>query len=173
MLLFFHHKLIGLPFQSISLMETPLISSSKTSHDSGNGGANNSSSPLVFFDISNDSPIVGLTVGTPVSNFKSVSRLGDEDSASESGEKLLRCQVRSLLRRVDEEQERRHPKRALRRPNWDKISVFPVKLLVPCTPTNTPSSGVNNNWINGNEEGAMWSHKSTTIQALQFDGLEN
>ncbi|KAK9103405.1 hypothetical protein Sjap_020659 [Stephania japonica] len=149
-------------------METP-FSSSKTSHDSGNGRLNSISS-LVFFDISNDSPIVGLTGGTPVSNFKSVSRLGDKDFASESGEKLLRCQVRSLLRRIDEEHER-HPRRALQRPNWDEMSVFPVKFLVPCTPTNTPSSGVNNKWIN--EEGAMWLHKNTTIQALEFDGLEN
>ncbi|KAL1569731.1 hypothetical protein AAHA92_01172 [Salvia divinorum] len=96
-----------------------------------------------LIDITNDSPIVGLAMGslkTPSSAFskKRVSSHGQFIRTPGSGEALLRGQVKTLLQKVEEEAE-------LSKITIDKRPLFnlqglissPIDLVAP-TPANTP-----------------------------------
>ena len=96
-----------------------------------------------LIDITNDSPIVGLAMGslkTPSSAFskKRVSNQGQFIRTPGSGEALLRGQVKTLLQKVEEEAE-------LSKITLDKRPFFnlqglissPLDLVAP-TPANTP-----------------------------------
>ncbi|KAL5557563.1 hypothetical protein UlMin_039799 [Ulmus minor] len=93
-----------------------------------------------LFDITNDSPIVGLAMGnlqTPLSSIvKQKSSLAKKTPGS--GEDLLRGQVKNLLQKVEEEAEL--SKLSLEsRPfvHLKGIVISPAGLLAP-TPANTP-----------------------------------
>ncbi|CDY33288.1 BnaA01g19550D [Brassica napus] len=87
-------------------------------------------------DITNDSPIVGLTMQTPPSGFvckKKNSRI--IKSTPGSGEALLRGQVKTLLDRVEEGTELiTHSIKSL---PFIHLVTSPMRLLAP-TPANTP-----------------------------------
>ncbi|KAL3622670.1 hypothetical protein CASFOL_033487 [Castilleja foliolosa] len=82
-----------------------------------------------LIDITNDSPIVGLAKGnlkTPSSAMSKKKRMGSR--TPDSGEALLRGQVKTLLQKVEEEADNR--------PFFIKLQ-GPVNLVAP-TPANTP-----------------------------------
>lgn len=106
-----------------------------------------------LFDITNDSPIVGLAMGnlsTPSSGFskkRSIinSQCSDnnvESTTPGSGEALLRSQVKSLLQKVEEEGEiLKFSLEDVGGPFVHLKGLFtssPMALIAP-TPTNTPS----------------------------------
>ncbi|KAL1536822.1 hypothetical protein AAHA92_29408 [Salvia divinorum] len=90
-----------------------------------------------LIDITNDSPIVGLAMGslkTPYSGLskKRVSNQGQFTRTPGSGEALLRGQVKTLLQKVEEEAMITLEKRPL----FNLIS-SPINIAAP-TPANTP-----------------------------------
>ncbi|XP_031475134.1 uncharacterized protein LOC116247235 [Nymphaea colorata] len=100
---------------------------------------------LALLDITNDSPIAGVTTiagenKTPLSRRKTIPRAGPGNTPC-SGETLLRCQVKSLLQRVEEESE--FPKLETHYLQLQKLClagkclISPAGLLAP-TPANTP-----------------------------------
>ncbi|KDP46749.1 hypothetical protein JCGZ_06537 [Jatropha curcas] len=98
----------------------------------------------VLIDITNDSPIVGLAMGsleTPLSAIakqRSISKAKNCNSTPGSGEALLRGQVKTLLQKVEEEAEL--SKISLENRPFLQIQGFsasPMVLLAP-TPANTP-----------------------------------
>ncbi|KAF2290851.1 hypothetical protein GH714_015812 [Hevea brasiliensis] len=97
-----------------------------------------------LIDITNDSPIVGLamgSLGTPSSAIaKQRSNRVKNNNTPGSGEALLRGQVKSLLQKVEEEAEL--SKISLENRPFLHIQGFvssPMGLLAP-TPANTPQS---------------------------------
>lgn len=93
-----------------------------------------------LIDITNDSPIVGLAMGsleTPSSDItKQRSSRAKNNNTPGSGEALLRGQVKTLLQRVEEEAEL--SKLSLEsRPFLQAFVNSPSGLLAP-TPANTP-----------------------------------
>ncbi|XP_042029129.1 uncharacterized protein LOC121776070 [Salvia splendens] len=114
-------------------METP--SMIKTKESSMQKSAKQDRSAL--FDITNDSPIVGLAIGslkTPSSGFlkRRVSNKGRFTRTPGSGEAILRGQVKTLLQKVEEEATIALKKR----PFFNLIS-SPINLTAP-TPASTP-----------------------------------
>ncbi|CAN6484948.1 unnamed protein product [Victoria cruziana] len=100
---------------------------------------------LALLDITNDSPIAGVTTiagdnNTPASRRKTIPRAGPGDTPC-SGETLLRCQVKTLLQRVEEESEfpklDTHHLQQQKLRLADKGLISPAGLLAP-TPLNTP-----------------------------------
>ncbi|KAJ1422598.1 hypothetical protein SESBI_12945 [Sesbania bispinosa] len=88
-------------------------------------------------DISNDSPIVGLANGdleTPLSSIAK-QRGSRVKKTPGSGEALLRCQVKTLLQKVEEEAE--ISKLSMEIPLFLQFAKSPMSLLAP-TPANTP-----------------------------------
>ncbi|XP_059623503.1 uncharacterized protein LOC132266598 [Cornus florida] len=101
-----------------------------------------------LIDITNDSPIVGLAMGslTPSSAMsKKKSNSQANHNTPGSGEALLRGQVKTLLQRVEEEAEL--SKLSLEHRPFSHLVQSPMGLLAP-TPANTPD--VLN--LSGNEE---------------------
>ncbi|ERN16349.1 hypothetical protein AMTRI_Chr09g20430 [Amborella trichopoda] len=107
-------------------------------------GSGRNGDRAALIDITNDSPIVGLALGlsknqeTPASSTKRRNPLKSIMKTPGSGEALLRCQVRSLLQRVEEEgspfnvgSDNLPPLRL------QSLFVSPSRLLAP-TPANTP-----------------------------------
>lgn len=94
---------------------------------------------LALLDMTNGSPIVGLAMGvleTPSSVAKNSSRA---TQTPESGEALLRGQVKTLLEKVEEDadlQKLSFDHRSF--PHFQGLSKSPVALLAP-TPANTPA----------------------------------
>ncbi|XWS42166.1 hypothetical protein CRYUN_Cryun17cG0144800 [Craigia yunnanensis] len=107
-----------------------------------------------LIDITNDSPIAGLAMGTPSSAIAKQRKAKNMMMTPGSGEALLRGQVKSLLQKVEEEAE------------LSKVSLesrpflhlqgcvnSPMRLLAP-TPANTPQvsnlsedGGINNSGL--------------------------
>ncbi|KAL2504339.1 Chalcone-flavanone isomerase family protein [Abeliophyllum distichum] len=93
-----------------------------------------------FMDITNDSPIVGLAMGslkTPSSTMskKRINCQAKITRTPGSGEALLRGQVKSLLQKVEEEAEL--SKITLQQKPFFNLVNSPIGLLAP-TPANTP-----------------------------------
>lgn len=95
-----------------------------------------------LIDITNDSPIVGLATGgleeTPSSAVAKRRTIRAKNNTPGSGEALLRCQVKTLLQRVEEEAEL--SKVSLESRPFLHLQGFdnsPMRLLAP-TPVNTP-----------------------------------
>ncbi|KAH9620555.1 hypothetical protein KSS87_021007 [Heliosperma pusillum] len=118
--------------------------SSKKVDESAKNGAKKSKQRSCLFDITNDSPIIGLASGnlseTPVSSMANPKRSSRCKKTTGSGEALLRSQVKTLLQKVEEEAE------ISKFLSFDVVSsrhslgpflTSPISLLAP-TPTNTP-----------------------------------
>ncbi|CAN8277704.1 unnamed protein product [Cochlearia groenlandica] len=97
----------------------------------------------VLFDITNDSPIVGVAMSnnTPSSGLvsKRSCRINTKKSTPGSGEALLRGQVKTLLQNIKEEQggEDSFVKILKESRRWSHLITSPMGLLAP-TPANTP-----------------------------------
>ncbi|XVF18025.1 hypothetical protein REPUB_Repub10bG0175700 [Reevesia pubescens] len=109
----------------------------------------------VLIDITNDSPIVGLAMGTPSSKQRRAKNIMMMTPGS--GEALLRGQVKTLLQKVEEEAE--HSKVSLEtRPflHLQGCVNSPMGLLAP-TPVNTPqiSNLSEDGGINNSELGSI------------------
>ncbi|CAE6264468.1 unnamed protein product [Arabidopsis arenosa] len=89
-----------------------------------------------LFDITNDSPIVGLAMQTPSSGLvgkrRNMSRINNTPG---SGEALLRGQVKTLLHKVEEEADL--TKISIESRPFIHLVTSPMGLLAP-TPANTP-----------------------------------
>ncbi|CAL9245218.1 unnamed protein product [Arabidopsis halleri] len=89
-----------------------------------------------LFDITNDSPIVGLAMQTPSSGVvgkrRNMSRINNTPG---SGEALLRGQVKTLLQKVEEEADL--TKISMESRPFIHLMTSPMGLLAP-TPANTP-----------------------------------
>ncbi|CAH8281120.1 unnamed protein product [Arabidopsis lyrata] len=89
-----------------------------------------------LFDITNDSPIVGLAMQTPSSGVvgkrRNMSRINNNPG---SGEALLRGQVKTLLQKVEEEADL--TKISMQSRPFIHLVTSPMGLLAP-TPANTP-----------------------------------
>ncbi|KAL3525274.1 hypothetical protein ACH5RR_013646 [Cinchona calisaya] len=119
------------------------------SRQRNNNGKQNDRSALI--DITNDSPIVGLAMGslleTPSSSamlskkrFSSRAKLQHHDGTPGFGEALLRGQVKNLLQKVEEEAELSKLSLENNRPFLNLQQGFvssPLTLVAP-TPANTP-----------------------------------
>ncbi|KAE8715936.1 Chalcone-flavanone isomerase family protein [Hibiscus syriacus] len=105
-----------------------------------------------LLDITNDSPIVGLAVGTPKSDIsKPWGGKNMRMMAPGSGEALLRGQVKNLLQKVEEEAKLSKVELHNRRPSLHVQSCVnsPMGILAP-TPANTPQvedGGINNTGV--------------------------
>ncbi|KAK9670623.1 hypothetical protein RND81_13G213400 [Saponaria officinalis] len=81
--------------------------SSKKIEETEKSGAKKSKQRTCLFDITNDSPIVGLASGnlneTPISSIAKQKRSNFCNKTPNSGEALLRSQVKNLLQKVEEE----------------------------------------------------------------------
>ncbi|KAL5985966.1 hypothetical protein ACLOJK_027956 [Asimina triloba] len=126
----------------------------------------------VLFDITNDSPIVGLAMGS-LKTPSSVAK-GRAKRTPGSGEALLRGQVKTLLQKVEEDSEL--PKFSLDDrpfPTFNGLPNSPAGILAP-TPANTP---LMSNLADEDSKIAEVVHSiessqqesSTITQALQFD----
>ncbi|XP_074308592.1 uncharacterized protein LOC141643358 [Silene latifolia] len=139
-----------------TILSNTTKSSSKKVEESAKNGAKKSKQRTCLFDITNDSPIIGLASGnlseTPVStaNPKRSSRC---KKTTGSGEALLRSQVKTLLQKVEEEAE------ISKFLSFDVVSSrhslrpflnSPISLLAP-TPNNTPLLFSFNSAIDGFE----------------------
>lgn len=95
-----------------------------------------------LIDVTNDSPIIGLATGgleTPSSAItkKQISRAKINRTPG-SGENLLRCQVKTLLQKVEEEAElSKLPIESRPFLHLQGMINSPLRLLAP-TPANTP-----------------------------------
>ncbi|KAI4386810.1 hypothetical protein MLD38_004710 [Melastoma candidum] len=108
------------------------------------GGKQQQETRSVLLDITNDSPIVGLAVGSLKTPLSSVARKrGDVarvKSTPGSGEALLRSQVKNLLQKVEEEAEISKIPMAGSVPFFrlqGLVNGSPLASLAP-TPANTP-----------------------------------
>ncbi|CAE6075850.1 unnamed protein product [Arabidopsis arenosa] len=113
------------------------FSSSKKTEDSSicqrkNIKAQEDRSALI--DITNDSPIVGLTMQTPPSGFMVKRKSSRIKNTPGSGEALLRGQVKTLLHKVEEGRELIH---SIKTRPFIHLVTSPMRLLAP-TPANTP-----------------------------------
>lgn len=87
-----------------------------------------------LFDITNDSPIVGLAMQSPSSGVVGKSRI---KSTPGSGEALLRGQVKNLLQKVEEGEAHVITKMSVESRPFIHLVTSPMGLLAP-TPANTP-----------------------------------
>ncbi|EOA13731.1 hypothetical protein CARUB_v10026809mg [Capsella rubella] len=97
-----------------------------------NGGKSHQDCRSALFDITNDSPIVGLAMQTPSSGKRNMSRI---KSTPGSGEALLRGQVKTLLQKVEEDADL--TKISMESRPFIHLVTSPMGLLAP-TPANTP-----------------------------------
>ncbi|CAH2043045.1 unnamed protein product [Thlaspi arvense] len=88
-----------------------------------------------LFDITNDSPIVGLAMQTPSSGVMGKRNVSRIKSTPGSGEALLRGQVKTLLQKVEEEAH--GTKISAESRPFVHLVTSPMGLLAP-TPANTP-----------------------------------
>ncbi|KAL9815605.1 putative chalcone isomerase [Arabidopsis thaliana] len=88
-----------------------------------------------LFDITNDSPIVGLAMQTPSSGVVGKRNMSRINNTPGSGEALLRGQVKNLLQKVEEEADL--TKISLESRPFIHLVTSPMGLLAP-TPANTP-----------------------------------
>lgn len=88
-----------------------------------------------LFDITNDSPIVGLAMQTPSSGVVGKRNMSRINNTPGSGEALLRGQVKTLLQKVEEEADL--TKISLESRPFIHLVTSPMGLLAP-TPANTP-----------------------------------
>ncbi|KAH0856794.1 hypothetical protein HID58_085055 [Brassica napus] len=128
--------------QTLSAMKSSatnhLLSSSKKPEESKprqRNGATPKPDRSALFDITNDSPIVGLAMQTPSSGVAvGKSRV---KSTPGSGEALLRGQVKNLLQKVEEEEAHLITKISVESRPFIHLVTSPMGLLAP-TPANTP-----------------------------------
>ncbi|CAF1717187.1 hypothetical protein YC2023_114033 [Brassica napus] len=128
--------------QTLSAMKSSatnhLLSSSKKPEESKprqRNGATPKQDRSALFDITNDSPIVGLAMQTPSSGVAvGKSRV---KSTPGSGEALLRGQVKNLLQKVEEEEAHLITKISVESRPFIHLVTSPMGLLAP-TPANTP-----------------------------------
>ncbi|XP_013608969.1 PREDICTED: uncharacterized protein LOC106315712 [Brassica oleracea var. oleracea] len=128
--------------QTLSAMKSSatnhLLSSSKKPEESKprqRNGATPKRDRSALFDITNDSPIVGLAMQTPSSGVAvGKSRV---KSTPGSGEALLRGQVKNLLQKVEEEEAHLITKISVESRPFIHLVTSPMGLLAP-TPANTP-----------------------------------
>lgn len=88
-----------------------------------------------LFDITNDSPIVGLAMQTPSSGVVGKRNMSRIKSTPGSGEALLRGQVKTLLQKVEEDADL--TKLSMDSRPFIHLVTSPMGLLAP-TPANTP-----------------------------------
>ncbi|VVB18360.1 unnamed protein product [Arabis nemorensis] len=88
-----------------------------------------------LFDITNDSPIVGLAMQTPSSGVTGKRNMSRIKNTPGSGEALLRGQVKTLLQKVEEEADL--TKISVQSRPFIHLVTSPMGLLAP-TPANTP-----------------------------------
>ncbi|KAL9229629.1 hypothetical protein vseg_005077 [Gypsophila vaccaria] len=85
---------------------TTIISSSKKNEETEKRESKKTKQRTCLFDITNDSPIVGLASGnmneTPISSIAKQKRSKFHNKTPNSGEALLRSQVKNLLQKVEE-----------------------------------------------------------------------
>ncbi|XP_010484672.1 PREDICTED: uncharacterized protein LOC104762951 [Camelina sativa] len=117
-----------------------LLSSSKKPEDSDkcqskSVRANPQQDRSALFDITNDSPIVGLAMQTPSSGVVGKRNMSRIKSTPGSGEALLRGQVKTLLQKVEEEADL--AKISMESRPFIHLVTSPMGLLAP-TPANTP-----------------------------------
>ncbi|CAN8278723.1 unnamed protein product [Cochlearia groenlandica] len=118
-----------------------LFSSSKKTEEPNK----NKKERSVLIDITNDSPIVGLAMQTPPSGFMGKRQNSRIKNTPGSGEALLRCQVKTLLQKVEEgtefiqQQQQQIPIKSLPFSFINNLvtSSSPMRLIAP-TPANTP-----------------------------------
>ncbi|KAL0718573.1 hypothetical protein Bca4012_067896 [Brassica carinata] len=128
--------------QTLSAMKSSatnhLLSSKKPEESKSRqrNGATPKQDRSALFDITNDSPIVGLAMQTPSSGV--VAGKSRIKSTPGSGEALLRGQVKNLLQKVEEE-EAHHliTKISVESRPFIHLVTSPMGLLAP-TPANTP-----------------------------------
>ncbi|KAL1217056.1 hypothetical protein V5N11_021404 [Cardamine amara subsp. amara] len=117
--------------------------SSKKPEESGNcqsksiqrNGAKAKQERSALFDITNDSPIVGLAIQTPSSGLVGKRNVSRIKSTPGSGEALLRGQVKTLLQKVEEDADL--TKISMDSRPFIHLVTSPMGLLAP-TPANTP-----------------------------------
>ncbi|CAB62645.1 hypothetical protein [Arabidopsis thaliana] len=117
---------------SDSDFKVPFSSSNKTEDSSIDQRKEEDRSALI--DITNDSPIVGLTMQTPPSGFMVKRKSSRIKITPGSGEALLRGQVKTLLHKVEEGTELIH---SIKTRPFIHLVTSPMRLLAP-TPANTP-----------------------------------
>ncbi|CAD5325475.1 unnamed protein product [Arabidopsis thaliana] len=117
---------------SDSDFKVPFSSSNKTEDSSIDQRKEEDRSALI--DITNDSPIVGLTMQTPPSGFMVKRKSSRIKNTPGSGEALLRGQVKTLLHKVEEGTELIH---SIKTRPFIHLVTSPMRLLAP-TPANTP-----------------------------------
>ncbi|CAG7860587.1 hypothetical protein IGI04_033790 [Brassica rapa subsp. trilocularis] len=129
--------------QTLSAMKTSatnhLLSSSKKPEESKprqRNGATPKQDRSALFDITNDSPIVGLAMQTPSSGVAVVGKSRIKSTPG-SGEALLRGQVKNLLQKVEEEEAHLITKISVESRPFIHLVTSPMGLLAP-TPANTP-----------------------------------
>ncbi|KFK28297.1 hypothetical protein AALP_AA8G497800 [Arabis alpina] len=98
-------------------------------------GANPHQDRSALFDITNDSPIVGLAMQTPSSGVIGKRNMSRIKNTPGSGEALLRGQVKTLLQKVEEEADL--TKIPVQSRPFIHLVTSPMGLLAP-TPANTP-----------------------------------
>ncbi|KAF8101422.1 hypothetical protein N665_0205s0017 [Sinapis alba] len=130
--------------QTLSAMKTAatnhhLLSSKKAEESKSRqrNGATQKQERSALFDITNDSPIVGLAMQTPTSEVV-VGKSRIKKSTPGSGEALLRGQVKNLLQKVEEEEAHLLiTKISVESRPFIHLVTSPMGLLAP-TPANTP-----------------------------------
>ncbi|KAG7539545.1 hypothetical protein ISN44_As13g031760 [Arabidopsis suecica] len=118
---------------------TNLLSSNKAD-DSGKCQSksvqrNGAKDRSALFDITNDSPIVGVAMQTPSSGVVGKRNMSRIKNTPGSGEALLRGQVKTLLQKVEEEADL--TKISMESRPFIHLVTSPMGLLAP-TPANTP-----------------------------------
>ncbi|TYJ47442.1 hypothetical protein E1A91_A02G190100v1 [Gossypium mustelinum] len=97
--------------------------------------------PAALIDVRNDSPIIGLAMGTPLSETSKQWRADKmmKMMTPGSGEALLRSQVKTLLQKVEEEEPEvsNVPSESCHFLRGQSCVVSPMGLVAP-TPANTP-----------------------------------
>ncbi|KAJ4878728.1 Chalcone-flavanone isomerase family protein [Raphanus sativus] len=126
--------------QTLSAMKSSatnhLLSSKKPEETKSRqrNGATPKQERSALFDITNDSPIVGLAMQSPSSGVVGKSRI---KSTPGSGEALLRGQVKNLLQKVEEGEAHVITKMSVESRPFIHLVTSPMGLLAP-TPANTP-----------------------------------
>ncbi|KAJ4713986.1 Chalcone-flavanone isomerase family protein [Melia azedarach] len=130
-----------------------------------------------LIDITNDSPIVGVATGgleTPSSAMTKQRTIRFKNKTPGSGEALLRCQVKTLLQKVEEEAEL--SKLSLESRPFLHLQGFvnsPMRLLAP-TPANTPQvsnlSDANNGLASMNASPVIDEQMISQVVSDIFDG---
>ncbi|KAJ0236604.1 Chalcone-flavonone isomerase family protein [Hirschfeldia incana] len=129
--------------QTLSAMKSSatnhLASSSKKAEESKTrqrNGATPKQERSALFDITNDSPIVGLAMQSTPSSGVVVGKSRIKSTPG-SGEALLRGQVKNLLQKVEEEESHLITKISVESRPFIHLVTSPMGLLAP-TPANTP-----------------------------------